>query len=282
MASITEQVVSGLAAGGVYALVAVALVVVHRSSGVVNLAQGELATLSAFGCASLVGHGWAFWPAFGVTIVLSFAGGAVVHTVLVRPVQSGPLPLLFLLTAGLFLAVNGLDTWIWGTSSRSFPGAFAVRHVTVGGLTLGRRDLGVLGVALGVAILVGLLHGRTRLGLGLRAAAANPAGARYAGVHVGSTIAAAWGLATALGAVAAILAAPSLRLEPNMMRPVLLYGLAAASAGGLESTFRAVVVALGLGVAVELIGVHVHALQGGIGPAVGLAVLAVGLAVRRP
>ena len=281
MASVAEQVVSGLAAGGVYALLAVALVVVHRSSGVVNLAQGEMATLSAFGCASLVGHGWAFWPAFGVTIVLSFAGGAVVHAVLVRPLQQGPLPSLFLLTAGLFLACNGLDTWIWGSSPRSFRGAFAVRHITVGGVTVGRRDLGVLGVALGVAVLVGLLH-RTRLGLGLRAAAADPVGARYAGIHVGSTVATAWGLAAALGAVAAILAAPSFRLEPNMMRPALLYGLAAAAAGGLESALAAVAAGLGLGVTVELVAAHVHTLQGGIGPAVGLAVLAVGLAVRRP
>jgi branched-chain amino acid transport system permease protein len=281
VASVAEQVVSGLAAGGVYALLAVALVVVHRSSGVVNLAQGEMATLSAFGCASLVGHGWAFWPAFAVTVVLSFAGGAVVHAVLVRPLQHGPLPSPFLLTAGLFLAFDGLDTWIWGGSPRSFTGAFAVRRLTVGGVTLGRRDLGVLGVALGVALLVGLLH-RTRLGLGLRAAAADPAGARYAGIHVGSTVATAWGLAAALGAVAAVLAAPSFRLEPTMMRPALLYGLAAAAAGGLRSTLGALVAGLGLGVAVELVGAHVHTLQGGLGPAIGLAVLAVGLAVRRP
>src|SRR5439155_25710391 len=71
MANFAQQVVSGLASGGIYALLALAIVLIHRSTGVINFAQGELATLSAFVCFTLMNHGWAFWPAFLVTLLLS-------------------------------------------------------------------------------------------------------------------------------------------------------------------------------------------------------------------
>ena len=75
MTNFLQQVVSGLASGGIYGLLALAIVLIHRATGVLNFAQGELATLSAFVCWTLMDHGWAFWPAFGATIALSFAGG---------------------------------------------------------------------------------------------------------------------------------------------------------------------------------------------------------------
>jgi len=90
VANLAQQIVSGLASGGIYALLALAIVIIHRSTGVINFAQGELATLSAFICFALMNHGWAFWPAFFVTLALSFGGGMVLHTVVIRPIQGGP------------------------------------------------------------------------------------------------------------------------------------------------------------------------------------------------
>ncbi len=281
MNGVVAQVVAGLAEGSVYALLALGIVLAHRASGVVNLAQGGLATLSAFGCASLVGHGWAFWPAFGVTVALSFAGGATVHALLVRPLQGGPLLAATLATAGLLLAVNGLDLWIWGPNVRRFVKPFAARPVTVVGVTAGRRELGIFLVGSAAALLVLVLLRRSRIGLGLRAAAANPAAARYTGVPVRALTTTAWGLAGSLGAVAGVLAAPSFGLRPDMLRTSLLYALAAAAAGGLRSTAGAVPAGLGLGVALELLGRHVHWLHGGMRPVTGLAVLAVALLARR-
>ena len=89
MTNFVQQVVSGLASGGIYGLLALAIVLIHRSTGVINFAQGELATLSTFICWTLMDHGWAFWPAFGATIVLSFAGGVALAAVVIRPIQSG-------------------------------------------------------------------------------------------------------------------------------------------------------------------------------------------------
>ena len=280
MSGVGAQIAAGLAAGMVYALLALGIVLVHRASGVDNVAQGAFATLSAFVCSSLVLHGWSFWPAVGATVVLSFAGGAVVHAVLVRPLEHGALAAATLLTAGLLLLVDGLDAWVWGPSLRPFPQPFAAGSVSIAGVTVGRRDVGAFLVGLAALLVLGVVL-RSRIGLGLRAAAANPVAARYSGIHVTRFRTTAWGLAGALGAVAGTLAAPLFGLQPSMLHLGLLYALAAAAVAGLGSTALAVPAGLGLGVALELVGRHVHWLHGGIRPATGLAVLAVALVARR-
>jgi branched-chain amino acid transport system permease protein len=275
-------VAAGLAAGTVYGLLALGIVLVHRASGVVNLAQGAFATLSAYVSTSLVVHGWAFWPALGAAVVLSFAGGAAVHRLLVRPLEHGTLTALTLLTAGLLLAADGLAAWIWGYGPRQSRRPFADGTASILGVDVARRDLGVVVVGLGSVLVLGLVLRRSRIGLGLRAAAANPIAARYSGVHVGSYTTAAWGLSAALGALAGILAAPLFGLRPAMLHLGLLYGLAAAAVAGLDSALPAVPAGLALGVGLELLGRHVHVLHGGVRPAAGLAVLGVALLARRP
>jgi branched-chain amino acid transport system permease protein len=281
MAHFLQQVVSGLASGGIYGLLALGIVLIHRATGVINFAQGEFATLSAFVCWALMDHGWAFWPAFGATIVLSFAGGVAVQQTLIRPIQGGPLVAVVILTVGLLLAINGLTTWIWGDAARQFHGPFSTGTVDIGGVALSKQDLGVVGVSLAAVILVGLLFRRTKMGLGLRAGALNPLEARLTGVKVATVLAAGWGLAAALGAVAGVLAAPSLLLEPNMMEAVLLYAFAAAVLGGMGSPIGAVVGGLILGVLLSLVGTYVHWVDGQLKLAVALAVI-LGVLLVRP
>jgi branched-chain amino acid transport system permease protein len=280
VASFLQQIVSGLASGGIYGLLALAIVLIHRATGVINFAQGELATLSAFLCWSLVDHGWAYWPAFGATIVLSFAGGAALHTVVIRPIQRGPLLGIVILTVGLLIAINGLTTWIWGGAAKRFHGPFSTAPVNVGGVSFSKQDIGVIAISLIAVALVGLLFTRTKLGLGLRAAAADPADARFAGIRAGAMLATGWGLAAALGAVAGVMAAPSLLLEPNMMQSVLLYAFAAAVLGGMDSPVGAVVGGLVLGVLLNLTGTYVHWIGGELRLATALAVILAVLLVR--
>jgi branched-chain amino acid transport system permease protein len=281
VANLLQQVVSGLASGGIYGSLALALVLIYRATGVINFAQGELATLSAFVCAALVGHGWSFWPAFALTIVLSFAGGIGLHTTLIRPLESGPLLGVVILTIGLLIAVNGLDTWIWGGAVRQFQGPFSTTPIHVGGVAFSKQDLGVIAVSLVAVAALGLLLSRTKLGLGLRAAAANPAESRLTGIPVGGMHALGWGLAAALGAVAGVLAAPSLLLEPNMMQTVLLYAFAAALVGAMTSPLLAVLGGLGLGVTLNLLGTYVHWIGGDLRLAAALALILALLLVRR-
>jgi branched-chain amino acid transport system permease protein len=280
MANFLQQVVSGLASGGIYGSLALAIVLIHRATGVLNFAQGEMATLSAFLCWSLVDHGWAFWPAFGATIILSFAGGIVLEQTVIRPIQNGPLLGVVILTIGLLIAINGLDTWIWGGAAKQFHGPFSTAPINVGGVAFSKQDIGVIAVSAVSVVLIGLLFTRTKLGLGLRAAAANPDEARLAGVRVPAMLALGWGLAAALGAVAGVLAAPSLFLEPNMMQTVLLYAFAAAVLGGMDSPLGAVVGGLAIGVLLNLVGTYVHWVGGELRLAVALAVILSVLLVR--
>ena len=166
MANFIQQVVSGLASGGIYGSLALALVLIHRSTGVLNFAQGELATLSAFICWSLMDHGWSFWPAFGVTIALSFVGGALIQQILIRPIQDGPVLGVVILTIGLLIAVNGLMTWIWGGAAKQFDGPFSTAPITVGGVAFSKQDIGVIVISLVSVLLIWLLFARTKLGLG--------------------------------------------------------------------------------------------------------------------
>ncbi|NUR75579.1 MAG: branched-chain amino acid ABC transporter permease [Thermoleophilia bacterium] len=280
MTNFIQQIVSGLASGGIYGLLALALVLIHRSTGVINFAQGEMATLSAFVCWTLISHGWAFWPAFGATLVLSFAGGLALETTIIRPIQGGPLLGIVILTIGLLIAFNGLDTWIWGGAAKQFHGPFSTAPIRVGGVAFSKQDLGVIAVAFVVLALVGVLFTRTRLGLGLRAAAVNPDEARLVGVRVPSMLALGWGLAAVLGAIAGVMAAPSLFLEPNMMQTVLLYAFAAAVLGGMDSPLGAVVGGLLLGVLLNLVGTYVHWIGGELRLATALAVILAVLLVR--
>lgn len=280
MANFWQQVVSGLASGGVYALLGLALVLIHRATGVLNFAQGEMATLSAFVCFTLVQNGWAFWPAFAATLVLSFAGGVALHTVVIRPIQDGPLLGIVILTIGLLIAINGLDTWIWGGGARQFEGPFSTAPIRVAGVAFSKQDIGVIVVAVVCVAVIAFLFERTKLGLGLRAAAVNPLEARLTGVPVGRMLAIGWGLAAALGAVAGVMAAPSLFLEPNMMQTVLLYAFAAAVLGGMDSPLGAVVGGLVLGVALNLLGTYVQWIGGELRLATALALILAVLLAR--
>jgi branched-chain amino acid transport system permease protein len=281
MAAAAQHVVGGLATGSVYALLALGVVLIHRASGLINVAQGELATLAAFICWTLIGHGWAFWPAFVATVSLAFGFGIVLQALLARPAQTGPPAGAALLPVGVLLAINGLDTWIWGGARKPFAGPFSAGTVHLGGVAVAKRDLGVLVVAGICFLLVAGLVQRTRLGLGLRAAAVSPVEAGLLGVPVAAMLAVTWGIATALAAVGGVMAAPSLHLGPSMMQTVLLYVLVSAVHAGVRSPAGAVVGGLLLGVALELLAAYVHWVGGELKPAAALALM-LALLLARP
>jgi branched-chain amino acid transport system permease protein len=249
-----QQVVSGLASGAVYALLALALVIIHRSTGVINFAQGEMATLSAYICWTLIAnHGWWYWPAFVATLVASFVGGVGIHRLVIRPVERGSVLRIVIVTIGLLVAINGFVIWQWGGEPKQLKSPFGVRTFEVGGVVIAAHDLGTIAVAVGIVIILWLLFQFTKVGLALRAAAVNPVEARLVGVRVSWMLALGWGLAATLGAVAGMLTAPTVGLDPNMMAPVLIYAFAAAVLGGIDSPMGAVVGGLALGVLLNML-----------------------------
>ena len=252
-----QQIAAGVRDGGIYASLALALVIIYRSTRVINFAQGEMATFTTFVAWSLMNRGLSFWAAFPIVLAIAFAGGVAIERVVIRPIESAPTLTIVIVTLGLALLLNGLMNVEWGGGERQFHGPFSTRTIDVGGVPISVQDIGIVAVSIGLVVLLGLFFRYTKLGLGLRAAALNPASSRLAGVRVGWMLALGWGLAAVLGAVAGMMIATVLFLDPNMMQTVLLYAFAAAILGGLDSPVGAVVGGIVLGLTIDLLGRYV-------------------------
>ena len=281
MQELAQEVVSGLATGSYYASLALALVLIYRATQVINFAQGEMAMFTTFIAWTLiVDWGWPYWLGFAATLLVAFVGGVAIERIVIRPIENAPVLAIVIVTVGLLLFLNGAAFWLWGGEVKNFPSAFSTRAIDVGGVVVSIQDLGILGVSLAAVACVFLFFRFTKLGLALRAAALNPDSSRLVGVRVGWMLGLGWGLAAVLGAIAGMLAAPLLFLDPNMMRPVLLYAFAAAVLGGLDSPVGAVVGGLAFGVLQNLLSRYVDFVGTELRDPVALAILLVVLLVR--
>ena len=257
MADFLQQVVSGLASGAIYASLALALVLIYRATDVVNFAQGEMATFTTFIAWSLMNRGLDYWPAFVLTLAIAFAGGVAVERTVIRPFEGGSPIVIVIVTIGLLIALNGLSGWIWGAEVKSFDSPFPNTTHEVGGVVISTTDVGTFGICLLTVIALWAFFRFTTIGLAMRSSAVNPSASRLLGVRVGWMLAIGWGLAAVLGAVAGMMAAPTVFLDPSMMLVVLIYAFAAAVLGGIDSPVGAVVGGLLLGVVVNLLGAYV-------------------------
>jgi branched-chain amino acid transport system permease protein len=266
-----QQVFSGLAAGAIYASLALALVMIYRATDLVNFAQGEMAMFSTYIAWTLVNAGLPFWAAFAVTLVASFLGGMAIERVVIRPVENAPVLATVVVTLGLLLIFNALAGWLFTYTLQEFPSPFPDRPLF--GALMTTRDLGVIGVTLVMLVLLYAFFRFTPTGLAMRAAAQNPESARLCGIRVGRMLAIGWGLAAAIGATAGIMVAPVLFLDPNMMGGVLLYAFTGALLGGITSPVGAVVGGLIVGVTENLVGTYLVPSQLKLTAALALIIL---------
>ena len=261
MTGFVEQVIAGIAAGGIYASLALALVLIYQAMGLINFAQGEFAMFTAFVCFSLLeGAQLPYALAFAISVGVAFVGAFAIERLVVRPFERGSPLVVLIVTLALLEIVNSVAGFIWGYSPRSFPSPFPARPIDVGGILISIQDLSIIGTSL---LLLGLLYGlfnHTKLGLAMRAAALYPEVAAGLGIRTGLMLGLGWGLASAVGAVSGILVAPVVLLEPNMMQGVIIYAFAAAVLGGIDSPVGAVVGGLALGVVLALIGAYLPSL----------------------
>jgi branched-chain amino acid transport system permease protein len=252
-----QQLAAGIREGAIYAGLALAIVIIYRSTRVINFAQGEMATFTTFIAWSLMNHGLSFWAAFPIVLLIAFTGGVAIERTLIRPIEDAPVLTIVIVTLGLALALNGLMYLIWGGATYQFNGPFSTRTIDVGGVPISVQDIGIVVVSIVLVVVLGLFFRFTKLGLALRAAAVNPESSRLVGVRVGWMLALGWGIAAVLGAVAGMMIAPVVFLDPNMMQTILLYAFAAAVLGGLDSPVGAVVGGILLGVTITLLGRYV-------------------------
>ena len=281
MSEFFQQIVAGLGSGAVYAALALALVLIHRATGVINFAQGEMAMFTTYIAWTLTAnHGWSYWPAFAATLVFAFVLGFVIQRVIIRPIERASILTTVIVTIGLVLIFNGLAGLIWSAEVRAFPSPFPNDTWEVGGVAISQQDVGTLAVVLVMVTVLWAFFQFTKTGLALRASALNPDASRLVGVRVGWMLAIGWGLAAVLGAVAGMMTAPTVFLDPNMMQAVLIYAFAAAVLGGIDSPFGAVAGGLMLGVGLNLIGTYIDFVGAGLRLPVALLIILVVLLVR--
>ena len=275
-----QQLAAGIREGAIYAGLALAIVIIYRSTRVINFAQGEMATFTTFIAWSLMNHGLSFWTAFPIVLAVAFAGGVAIERIVIHPVANASVVTIVIVTLGLALLLNGLTSVIWGGESRQFKGPFSTRTIDVGGVPISVQDIGIVVVSIGLVALLALFFRYTKLGLALRAAAVNPESSRLVGIRVGWMLALGWGIAAVLGAVAGMMIAPVVFLDPNMMQTILLYAFAAAVLGGLDSPVGAVVGGILLGVTITMLGRYVGFIGSTLKLPAALALIFVLLLVR--
>src|SRR5881628_1823957 len=139
-----QQLAAGIREGAIYAGLALALVIIYRSTRVINFAQGEMATFTTFIAWSLMNHGLSFWTAFSIVLAIAFAGGVTIERVLIRPVENAPVLTIVIITLGLALLLNGLMRIIWGGANRQFHGPFSTRTIDVGSVPISVQDIGIV------------------------------------------------------------------------------------------------------------------------------------------
>ena len=272
-----HQVLAGLATGGIYASVALALVMIYQATHLVNFAQGELAMFCTYIAWSLIQAGFPYWAAFFLTVGIAFVLGVVIERVVIRPVENAPVLAVVIVFIALLVILNSVTGWIYTFTIKTFPSPFP-NEIGLGKY-MSPHEVGAIGVTLVVLMLLYAFFRLTPLGLAMRAAAENPESSRLVGIRVGWMLALGWGLAAAIGSIAGMMVAPIVFLDPNMMGGVLLYAFAAALVGGVDSPGGAVFGGFLVGVLENVLGAFV------IGNELKLAValvLIIGVLVVRP
>ncbi|MBV9861567.1 MAG: branched-chain amino acid ABC transporter permease [Alphaproteobacteria bacterium] len=256
MELLLQQVLAGLATGAIYACMALAVVMIYQAIDHLNFAQGEMAMFSTFIAWQIIQWGQPYWVAFIAAVALSFVGGVAIERILFKPLHNAPILSNLVGFIALFSILNSSAGFIWDFNIKTFPTPFGTQPLLGGGL-IDTHEAGMIGVTLLMLALLYLFFRGTRLGLAMRAAAHNPESARLVGVRVGWMTALGWGMAAAIGAVAGMLIAPVVFLEPNMMLGVLLYGFAGAVLGGLTSPLGAVIGGFAVGLIENLAGTFI-------------------------
>jgi branched-chain amino acid transport system permease protein len=229
-----------------------ALVMIFVSTDHLNFAQGELSMFSAFLCWQLLDLAAPFWIALPAVVLFSFVLGVVIERVILRPLHNAPVLSIVVVFIGLLTIFHSMAGGIWGHTIKAFPSPFP-KVTFPGSAFFGPHQIGMILVTMLLLVALFAFFRLTPLGLAMRAAAQNPTSARLAGIRVDWMLALGWGLAAAIGAVAGILVAPVVYLEPNMMSSILLYGFAGALIGGISSPGGAVAGGFIVGVLENLI-----------------------------
>ena len=250
-----QQFISGLATGSLYALTAVAVVVVFRNTRTINLAQGDFAMIGAFLALVAIKD---FGANYYVALLCAVAGcvllGVLVERLVMRPLAGGDWLALFTATLGGYYVLHGGAGWMWGRDTKAFPVTFDPTPIEVLGMIISQGHVINMAWAAAIGAVLYVFFKYTKQGIAMRAVTDDPDTALLMGIPVRFIILLTWGMAGFLAAFAGILIAPIIYVAPEMMDEVLIKGYVAAVFGGLYSIPGAILGALMIGVAENLAG----------------------------
>jgi branched-chain amino acid transport system permease protein len=279
MELLAQQITAGIANGAIYACVALALVMIYQAIGHVNFAQGEMAMFSTFIAWQLMQWGLSYWAAFVGAVVISFVGGILIDRIVFRPIRGAAMLSQIVMFIGLMAVLNSAAGFIWDFTSKPFPSPFGADPL-FGSLLISTHQATIIVVLLLLLLGLYFFFRYTRVGLAMQSAAENPASAKLVGIRVEWMIAIGWGMAASIGAIAGVLIAPIVFLEPNMMLGILLYGFAAAVLGGLSSPGGAVFGGFVVGIIENLTGTYIPGVGGELKLTVALAIIVSVLVIK--
>jgi branched-chain amino acid transport system permease protein len=252
---IATLLLAGIAKGSLYALAALALVLIYKTQDVVNFAFGDIFMVGAFsGYISLKILTLPYWLSFVLAVVSIGLLGALIERVAFRRVAHMPHLTLAMVTVGLSFAMKGAARIPFGSDIYTFPPIFPDEPIRMAGVVVAPQGLATIVVAVAVTGAFFLFFRRSSLGKQMRATQQNMTGARLVGVNVNKVFSVTWALSASVGAVAGVLAAPSVLVYPDMGVSFLLKGFAAAVLGGLDSVPGAIVGGFLVGIIEMLVG----------------------------
>ena len=255
-----QLVISGLASGSLYALTAVAVVVIFRNTRTINLAQGDFAMIGAFmALIFLKDFGLNYYISLGLAVIFCIGLGILVERLVMRPLADSDWLTLFTATLGVYYILHGVAGWFWGRDTKAFPVTFDPTPVHVFGTIISEGHLINMAWVTGIGVVLYVFFKYTKQGIAMRAVTDDPETAELMGIPVRFIVLLTWGMAGLLAAFAGVLVAPIIYVAPEMMDEVLIKGYVAAVFGGLYSIPGAIVGALLIGVAENLAGGYLGA-----------------------
>lgn len=259
MQQFVTTALSGLTQGMIFAAFALALVLIWRSTRIVNFAQAPMAMITVYIALVIIDAGYSYWIGFAAALISGLLIGAVVERVAIRPVENKPHINAVILTLGLFIVIHALAAVIFGSRYRSFPAPFGLSGFQVGDFTIALTGFGIFSIlaVVVVMLLLVLLFRFTNVGLMMRASAFNQEVARLLGVRVSRMLTQGWALAALVGSLSGLLIAGGSLVHPSFMDSVVVFGFVAAVLGGLDSPIGAVVGGLILGISLSFVSGYI-------------------------
>lgn len=254
-----QLLISGLSFGSLYALIALAMVIIYKTSEVPNFGQGEMAMISTFvAYMLLVSFHYSFAISFIGALIFAAILGVALEFFFLRRAKEPNVLNLILITIGFEMVLYGLASWKWGASQKDFP--FPVSDfdiINIGPAVISYLNIATLLITLLLMLLLFLFFKYTKVGIAMKATQQNATAARINGIRTNRIRSITWAMSSVIGAVAGMLMAPIATLDPNLMLDPLLKGFAAAVLGGMTTLVGAVLGGYILGIIENLFGGYV-------------------------